>query len=205
MQINISKKVFEILFPGRPLFSKIVEGFQKFFKICVNMKFQIGVGLTNPFQTRATTKTRFWLLQLLWVQILLRMQPFLCWFKSVEFVALASASKGVQVPFPNFASWNSWNKFSKSMTLPFLDDSFHLASNDDIEPIYYSEQQYFHWKNRNNMLFIRYLRTAWATPSPDMGPKIPFLLYDNGFNCENWSSCWCDIDGLFWFSIVNPD
>ena len=58
------------------------------------------------------------------------------------------------------------------MMLPFLDDSFHLASNDDIEPIYYSEQQYFHWKNRNNMLFIRYLRTAWTTPSPNMGHII---------------------------------
>ena len=127
-----------------------------------------------------------------------------CWICNIN-ISFKGGTGPISQPYKLRFVILVYHTLSKSMTLPFLDDLFHLASNDDIGPIYYSEQQYFHWRNQNNMLFIRYLRTAWATPSPDMGPKIPFLLYDNGFNCENWSSCWCDIDGLFWFSIVNPD
>ena len=79
------------------------------------MGFQIDVGLLASSYSRLdfqdwAIKKLCWLLQLLWVQIFLLKHPFLCVLNSVEFVMLSSASKGVQVSFPNSASWNLRNE-----------------------------------------------------------------------------------------------
>ena len=96
------------------------------------MGFQIVVGLLADsyscleFQDWVIKKL-CWLLQLLWVQILLLKHPFLCVLNSVEFVMLTSASKGVQVSFPNSASWNLRNE-GNIVCSTYLSKSAHITT-----------------------------------------------------------------------------
>ena len=98
------------------------------------MGFQIDVGLLADSYSSLecqdwAIKKLCWLLQLLWVQILLLKHPFLFVLNSVEFVMLSSASKGVHVWFPNSASWNLRNEGYIVCSTYFLSKSAHITTN----------------------------------------------------------------------------